>query len=226
MVNISNNHIYDYLEMGFQETIKTLEKGDILYCGEGKTAFYETKGVTVACIGYTGWNTSNKKKISLDIKNAREKADLLILSFHWGAERSNYPDSTQKELGRFCIDEGADIVVGHHPHVIQGIEYYRGKYIVYSLGNFCFGGNRNPTDKDSFIFQNRFIFKDKKIEDSMARIIPCRISSVVNINDYQPVILENEEGWRVLGRIFTYSKNLEYGIEWNDNFLINVSDDK
>lgn len=210
MVNIANNHIYDYLQKGFDDTIETLEQAGILYSGEGHIAFFETKGITIASLGYCGWSTSIKDQVKRDIEDVRAKADLVIASFHWGKERSNYPNEIQKELGRFAIDQGADLVAGHHPHVIQGIEKYQGRYIVYSLGNFCFGGNRNPKDKDTFIFQNEFIFRDGQLKESQCKIIPCRISSVTHVNDYQPTVLEGEEAQRVMNRILKYSSSLEY----------------
>jgi poly-gamma-glutamate capsule biosynthesis protein CapA/YwtB (metallophosphatase superfamily) len=213
MVNISNNHIYDYLQKGFDETLKNLEKGGVMYSGEGHIAYYSIKGITIASIGYGGWSTSIQDDLEKDIKLARENADLIIVSFHWGKERSFYPLKAQTDLGRFSIDKGADVVVGHHPHVIQGIEKYKGKYIVYSLGNFCFGGNRNPSDKDSFIFQSHFILKGKRVVRSEGQIIPCSISSVDHVNDYQPTILEGDEKEEVLERIYKYSSKLKYGIK-------------
>lgn len=212
MVNISNNHIYDYSKKGFLDTLKTLEHLNIHYSGEGYIAYYSVRDITIASIGYRGWATYIKPNISKDIKEAKEKADIVIVSCHWGDENKYYPNEVQKTLGRFAIDEGADIVVGHHPHVIQGIEKYKNKYIVYSLGNFCFGGNKNPKDKDTFIFQSQFTVIDKKITKIQGNIIPCSISSVKNINNYQPAILDGSEKERVLDRIYNYSSKLEYGI--------------
>jgi poly-gamma-glutamate synthesis protein (capsule biosynthesis protein) len=212
MVNISNNHIYDYGREGFMDTLAALRRAEIQVCGESNIAFYRAKGITIACMGYTGWDDSVMEHVERDIDYARSRADLVVVSFHWGTERSNYPNSLQIRLGRFCVDRGADIVVGHHPHVIQGIEKYRDRYIVYSLGNFCFGGNRNPSDKDTFIFQNYFTLVDGKVVSSEERIIPCSVSSVPHANDYRPTILEGTDGERVLSRIYKYSDRLEHGI--------------
>ncbi|HZJ57793.1 MAG TPA: CapA family protein [Clostridia bacterium] len=216
MVNLSNNHIYDYLQRGFDDTIETLDDAGILYSGEGYKAFYESQGITMASLGYQGWNTNIKDRVKKDIEEVRDKADIVIVSFHGGIERDNYPNSVQKELGRFAIDEGADIVAGHHPHVIQGIEEYKDKYIIYSLGNFCFGGNRNPDDKDTFIFQSQFTFTDGELKESQGNIIPCSVSSRKDVNDYQPTVLEGEEAERVMGRILKYSSKLKYGIGTDD----------
>ncbi len=212
-VNIANNHINDYLLKGYDDTVKTLIDSNILYFNESNIAYYKNVDLSIACLGYTGWDTSIKETIKKDIEKAKKESDLVLISFHWGIERSNYPNEVQKELARFSIDSGADLVWGHHPHVIQGIEKYKNKYIVYSLGNFCFGGNFNPNDKDTFIFQNEFTFQDKEITFNKSNIIPCSISSVNYRNDYRPTILIDNEKKRVLNRIYEYSSKLEYGIK-------------
>jgi poly-gamma-glutamate capsule biosynthesis protein CapA/YwtB (metallophosphatase superfamily) len=212
MVNIANNHIHDFLDRGFKDTLQALKDGSILYSGEGNITIHTVKGIRIASLGYTGWDDSGKKRLCEDIEKARREAELVAVSFHWGEERVHYPNKVQKELGRLCIDLGADIVVGHHPHVLQGVELYKGKYIVYSLGNFCFGGNANPSDKDTMIFQGLFSFREKKVEKIEGRMIPCSISSVKKANDYQPVLLEGREAERVLQRLYEYSSKLEYGI--------------
>ena len=91
----------------------------------------------------------------------------LLSSISTGELKKNTPQmTTQKKLAHLAIDEGADLVIGHHPHVLEGIEKYNGKYIAYSLGNFCFGGNKNPSDKDTMIFQQTFtIDADGKVAD-------------------------------------------------------------
>ena len=101
-------------------------------------------------------------------------------------------------LAHLAIDEGADVVVGHHPHVLQGIDTYKGKTIAYSLGNFCFGGNYHPTEMDTMIFQQKFMIDtSKKITDSEINVIPCSVSSESDCNNYQPTILEGDEAKRV-----------------------------
>lgn len=100
------------------------------------------------------------------------------------------------------IDNGADLVVGHHPHVLQGIEKYKGKYIAYSLGNFCFGGNTNPSDMDTIIFQQTFTIDGNGVqEDDNIQIIPCRVSSDYSFNNYQPTIAEGSEAERILQKL-------------------------
>ncbi|WP_054696929.1 CapA family protein [Syntrophomonas palmitatica] len=144
-----------------------------------------------------------KKQVGQDIKNLKNEVDLVIVSFHWGIEGENQPCSKQVELGHYAVDSGADLVLGHHPHVIQKVEKYQNKYIVYSLANFCFGGSSNPRDKDSFIFQQSFIFdeKDSLVDSSRVQIIPCSISSRQDRNDYRPTVVTGENARRINLRV-------------------------
>ena len=113
-------------------------------------------------------------------------------------------------LGRLAIDEGADLDAGHHPHVLQGIETYKGKNIVYSLGNFCFGGNSAPSDMDSMIFQQTFtVTEDGVTADNVTNIIPCSISSEYGYNNYQPTPSQGDEADRILAKIEERSSWIE-----------------
>lgn len=117
-------------------------------------------------------------------------------------KRKRSPDETQIQLGHIAIDEGADLVIGSHPHVIQGYEKYNGRYIVYSLGNFCFGGNPNPSDKDCMIFQQTFTVTGNDVAtDDNINVIPCSISSVSNSNNYQPTPATGDEKTRIEAKI-------------------------
>jgi poly-gamma-glutamate synthesis protein (capsule biosynthesis protein) len=125
---------------------------------------------------------------------------------HWGIEREHYPNSYQTNLGHALIDKGADLVIGNHPHVLQGIEEYNGKIIVYSLGNFSFGANKNPTDKDTAVYQQTFTFVDGVLQaDISAKIIPSRLSSHDSYNDYCPVIAEGDKARNIIKRMNEYS---------------------
>jgi poly-gamma-glutamate synthesis protein (capsule biosynthesis protein) len=99
--------------------------------------------------------------------------------------------------------------VGHHPHVLQGIEEYNGVNIVYSLGNFCFGGNKNPSDKDTMIYQQTFTFVDGQlVDDIQDNIIPCSLSSTSSYNDYRPTPATGDEAERILNKIQTRSDEI------------------
>ncbi len=148
---------------------------------------------------------------------------MVLASCHWGIEREYYPEDYQKSLGRKCIDWGADLVIGHHPHVLQGVEEYEGKFILYSLGNFCFGANRNPEDKDCMIFQQTFTFVEgERREDRDIRVIPCSVSSVSTRNDYKPTPAQGQEAGRILERINEYSR--DFGVQFDSEGYLTQTD--
>ena len=140
------------------------------------------------------------------IKTLKETTDLILACCHWGEETHHYPEEYQKELGRKCIDWGADLVVGCHPHVLQGIDYYNGKYIIYSLGNFSFGGHKNPKDKNAMIVQVTADFNAEGLKKELQlNVIPCRISSRDDRNDYCPTIPEGERWDEIIDLVNQYS---------------------
>lgn len=165
-MNIANNHSRDYGKEGFEDTIKHLRAQGLAVFGEGIVHIYKINGINFGLAGHRGWNLGIKSQVAKEIKLLKEQgADIVIFTFHWGEERQHYPNAAQRELAHFTIDAGADMVIGHHPHVLQGIEEYKGKKIVYSLGNFIYGGAKNPADKDTMIYQTRFI----KLDDARKR---------------------------------------------------------
>lgn len=204
-VNLANNHSRDYGMQSLADTKKVLDDAGVVHFGYDETAVVDVKGIKVGLVGiyelidHTGREQQVKDNIA---KVKAEGAQLVIVIFHWGIERDAAPNSNQTYLGRLAIDEGADLVCGHHPHVLQGIETYKGKNIVYSLGNFCFGGNSNPSDKDTMIFQQTFTITDDGVkEDNVTNIIPCSLSSETSRNNYQPTPATGSEAERILKKI-------------------------
>ncbi len=227
LCNLCNNHTLDYGKEGLKETAKVLDDYGIGYCGYSKAYDAEIKGIRVRALGFTWWRY-DKKEIVKAVKEAREGCDLLIVNIHWGDERVYTQDNKQTELGHAIIDAGADLVLGTHPHVYQGIESYKGKYIVYSLGNFCFSGNANPADKRCLIFQQTFSFNpglgiaQANILDQGINIIPATISSRRDINDFQPTIMNAENGLAMLKAVASKSVNFDMTkARWTkDNYLL------
>ncbi|MDT8719092.1 CapA family protein [Clostridium sp. 19966] len=213
-VNLSNNHIYDYGTAGFNDTLAALKSNEVNYFGEGYKWNTFVKGIGIAFLGYQGWSSDKtiENKIKADIAQEKAKGNIVIVSFHWGIEASYSPSSIQTNLAHFSIDNGADLVIGHHPHVIEGIEKYNNKYICYSLANFCFGGNSNPSDKDTFIFQTKLYIENNKISKQEVKAIPCRISSTDAYNDYKPTPLEGNEKLKLLEKLNKLSMNLDFKI--------------
>ena len=210
--NLANNHSHDYGDKSYTDTIETIEAAGIVSFGYDRTAVMDVNGIKVGLVGTyeLADGMGCEDEMIANIKAVEEQgAQIVIVSFHWGLERENYPTENQVNLAHSAIDNGADLVLGHHPHVLEGIEVYNGKNIVYSLGNFCFGGNSNPSDKDTMIFQQTFTVENGELTaDNVTNIIPCSVSSESGYNNYQPTPLEGDEAERVRGRIEEYSSGL------------------
>lgn len=211
--NLANNHSRDYGEESYTDTVETLEQAGIASFGYDQVDILEVNGVKVGLTGIyeLAEHLDKQEEVRTNIAALKEAgAQVIIVNFHWGIEKEYLPNDTQKTLTHLAIDEGADLVIGHHPHVLQGIERYKGKYIAYSLGNFSFGGNSNPSDKDTMIFQQTFTVQDGKVEvNDDINVIPCSLSSASGYNDYCPTPLEGSEKERVLEKLNEYSANFE-----------------
>lgn len=217
-VSFGNNHRMDYGRQGSDDTVALFEENGISYAYDDNIGIYETKGLRIGFVSvnevYDGEAVENWLEDGIR-KLQEDEVNLIIACCHWGIEREDYPEDYQKELGKKCIDWGADLVLGCHPHVLQGIEVYNGKFIVYSMGNFCFGGNRNPKDKETMIFRQTFTFIDGiKQEDQQVKVIPCLISSVMSRNDYCPTLAEGNNFTSILERINTLSE--PFGTKFDD----------
>ncbi|MCT7990540.1 CapA family protein [Laspinema olomoucense] len=208
LVNLANNHAMDYQGPGLQETLKTLEKAGIHGVGAGmemtearRPKIIDVKGQRIAYFGYytadyhaaaagvPGTNHGMEKRIAEDIQAVRDEVDWIVVNFHWGVELANYPEIWQSELAYFTIDQGADVIVGHHPHVLQGAEIYKGRPIAYSLGNFIFGGNAR-SDYDTAVLKVSLREEQMKVE-----FLP------VEVRKYQPKVVTGERGDRILEHI-------------------------
>ncbi len=234
-VSFANNHRLDYGEQGSQDTVAALEQEGIIYAYDKNVGVYEVPDsaaahggernlkIGIISVNEVEWGAQVEKLIQSNIETLREQnVDLILACCHWGIEKDTYPENYQQQLGKKCIDWGVDLVIGHHPHVLQGIEEYKGRYIIYSLANFCFGANRNPTDKDTMIFQQTFTFENgQKVEDQNARIIPCMVSSVSARNDFKPTPAVGEDAKRILERMNEYSR--DFGVEFDENGEIIVN---
>lgn len=197
-VALDNNHTMDHGEDAYIETQTHLSNAGIVWSGGGEIGVIEVKGIQIAMLSYLCidrydqlWDT-----VPADIKAAKAMYPLVIVNFHWGNELMYYPTDNQIRMGRLAVDSGADLVLGHHSHRIQPIEQYKGVYICYSLGNFCFAGNSKPSDMTSYLFQTRFRVRGEgeaqQITNEGFIIIPIRISSRADKNDFIPTVLTKE----------------------------------
>ena len=208
-VTLANNHSEDFGIEGYENTRRLLEENNIVYVEKEKTTIFTTEGgLTIGL--YADVFDFSESEIRENIAALREQgAELVICAFHWGTEGAYRHNDKQERAGHAAIDAGADIVWGHHPHVLQEIEEYNGGLIYYSLGNFSFGGNDHPKDPDSAVIQQQIIREhDGTVRLGEMTIIPICISSVADRNNYQPTPYEagSESYQRVLEKLNgTYS---------------------
>lgn len=214
-VTLANNHTYDYGEVGINDTMNVLKENNVDFCGNGFKIIKDIRGTKIGFLGYGAWWISKEfnENLKNDIEELRnEGCSIVIPYFHWGDEGQYIPSETQKSIGRYAIDNGADMVLGSHPHVMQSMENYNGKLIVYSLGNFCFGGNSNPTDKQTLMIQTKFEMEDNNIKGIKYKVIPTIVSSVNYKNDYIPTIASNDEESLIIDKINELSPTLNNSI--------------
>lgn len=216
LVTLGNNHAMDYQAEGLAETMSTLDQSSILHLGAGRDItearrpeIVDVKGQRIAFLGYygadlhaatdkaAGTNYADETRISEDIKAIRNQVDWIVVNYHWGEEKATHPADWQIELAHFTIDQGADVVVGHHPHVLQGAEIYKGRPIAYSLGNFIFGGNPR-SDYDTAILKVAVKDKQMKVE-----FLP------IEVQKYQAKLATGDRGQEILNQIANLSSGFQ-----------------
>ena len=205
--NLSNNHMQDYGDRGYQDTKAALQAADIAYFGYRDSYIFEKDGIRIAFFGlvspkFTTIFPDAKKEI------AAMKADgvnAVVFIFHAGTEYGKTRNYLQERYARSAIDAGADLVIMHHPHVLQGMEIYKNRTICYSLGNFCFGGNSRVKTSDSLmtaVVQADLTFSENgEYEGQQLRIYPAHISGTYPESNFQPVRVTGEEADEVIARI-------------------------
>ncbi|MBC8079899.1 MAG: CapA family protein [Gorillibacterium sp.] len=226
LVNLANNHSMDYGPDGLLDTFTHLEKQGIPYVGAGRNTeeafspvILEKKGMKIAFLGFTrvipeqSWKAGVSSPGLADtynytvpveaIQKAAKQADLVVVISHWGVERNDLPEAYQKDLAKRYIDAGADLIVASHPHVLQGFESYKGKWIAYSLGNFIFTTNNIPKTWDSMI-----------LEASCTKDGDCALNAVpVLTKAAQPKVMLPEAATQLFHRLSVAS----FGVKLLDN---------
>lgn len=211
IANLANNHTYDYGQKGYDATRNALKTADISYFGYSDVLIKDVKGIKVGMVGFNQLGNVEqgldmnvfKREVADMTKKLRGECDLLIANFHWGKEYQYQYNALQKEIATLAIDSGADLIIGNHPHVLQPIVSYKGRYIIYSLGNFCFGGNKTPKDYDTAIYQQSFVFDSNNVLQPVKQptIVPCSVSSQSSFNNYQPSIVTEQQISRVYSKL-------------------------
>lgn len=193
VVSVTNNHTYDYGKEGYSDTMKALDKAGILWGSEDKILYLKKNGYTIALIPASLYSGSQAKSIVNRIKSASTKSNYQIVFFHGGKEGIFKPEQWKINACHQLVDAGADLVIGNHPHRLQPIEIYKGVNIIYSMGNFCFGGNNHMSSNRTVIYKTILTIKDGKLTQEETRLIPCYIHDKNKYqNNWQPDVIKNE----------------------------------
>ena len=214
ILSLANNHILEHGEEALFETMSILSGRNIKYVGAGPDAakareplMLEIKGITIAFLSYclvpdkTAYiSIKDPKEICIDAQKAKSRADTLVVSIHWGSEYITRPSPSQIKLGRQIIDSGANIILGHHPHVLQGVESYKDGVIAYSLGNFVFDLVFLEETRNSVIADFGL---------SKKGIVNYKLSPIYIDEQYAPRPLQGEKKDDLLTRLDTLSLELK-----------------
>jgi len=194
IVSVTNNHTYDYGKDGYLDTIKALNNAGLLWASEDKTLYLTKNGYTIAFIPASLYTGAQAKRIIDRIKIASTKSDYQIVYFHGGKEGIYKPEDWKIKASHQLVDAGADLVIGNHPHRLQPIEIYKGVNIIYSLGNFCFGGNNHMTSNRTVIYKTILTIENGHLKQEETHLIPTYIQDNSKYqNNWQPDIITNKE---------------------------------
>ncbi|TVY00441.1 CapA family protein [Cohnella terricola] len=216
-LSLANNHTLDYGWVGLSDTMDALDDAGLKHAGSGNDdkeafapAYIESNGITVAYVSVTrvvpevSWKADKNRpgvaeayapdRAVAAIKDAKENADIVVVMVHWGVEREDRPVAHQTDLAHRFVDAGADLVIGSHPHVLQGFETYKGKWIAYSLGNFVFSSTTTRSSETGVL--NASCGKDGTCS---LKFTPMFAKSS------QPAPMGEAEGKQLLARLSTLS---------------------
>lgn len=231
VVSLANNHSLDYGAEGLADTIAALDKNSIAHVGGGSDlaharapAIFLINGRRFAFLGYSltlpesfyaaptkpGTAFGHEQHIREDVKRARAQADVVIVSFHWGQEGTTILRDYQTRIGHLAVDAGAQVVLGHHPHILQGIERYGDGIIFYSLGNFVFG-SYSKTATRSIVAQLHFITEGDTVRLADADLIPINVDNIAL--NFQPQVLHDADARATIGELQQLSQPLNASIE-------------
>lgn len=191
-VSLENNHTYDYGAEGYADTIDAVQKVGLQYGDCYETFYFEKEGFTVAMICHGLWGEWQAGEIVRRVEEASVHSDYQVVYFHGGTEKIHQPEDWKIRACHQIVDGGADLVIGDHPHVLQPREVYNGVEIVYSLGNFCYGGNNYPENRTVIYQMTLTVDREKNVINEASTIIPCYVYTG-DINNFQPAIIEDEE---------------------------------
>lgn len=229
--DVANDHIYDYGNEGYVDTLANLDNAGIGRFGFDnvlttqvsgtalpnaaiQSSMVEQDGISIGLVGVWQDSEQDYESMALDSVNElqEQNAQIIVVMIHWSSEDPSIPDDGQISLAHSLINAGADLIIGIQPQAMQGIECYQGKYIVYSLGSFL-SGDTAPESMDTMIFQQTFTVANGEAQsDAPFEIIPCSISTDATANTYCPTPASGDDADRILDEIYALSDQLDGGI--------------
>ena len=211
-LSFANNHNIDYGLQGFEDTLDACDTYQVPVAYYDNVARLTVSDLTVGIVSIDSTYCSldiAEEYLRKAIADLRTDCDLIVSCMHWGKNYETLPNDEQRYLGHLCVDLGADMVIGNHAHILQGVERYKGRYIFYSLGNFSYGGRAVPKDVDTMIAQQTFTYVDGKLViDDNVTLFPCWMSSKTEINDFCPVIKDGVAGSEIIEKVNSLSASL------------------
>ena len=203
-VTLANNHTHDYDKAGYEDTKQALDDAGIAYFGTDRMAVWRNgDGLMIGFLGVYGSVFGNRGK------DYERRAEILrsfgcaavITVMHAGTEYRAAPSANQNGIADRAFACGSDLVIGHHPHIVQGYDVRNGVPVVYSLGNCVFGGNLNPPDHDALAVRAELAFEEGELVGITLRFYPISVSGEADWNDYSPVLLTGADAQRVLKKM-------------------------
>lgn len=192
IMNLANNHFGDYGTQGRKDTIQACEDAGLLWGNNDKTVYVEKDGFTIAFIFHGLWFEGQEQTIISRIQEAETQSDFQVVYYHGDTERIHQPEEWKQRASRRLVDAGADLVIGNHPHVLQPMETYQGVPIIYSMGNFCYGGSRYPENRTIlYTYELTVDPETKEVLKTEGEIIPCYVYTG-DQNNYQPAVITDE----------------------------------
>lgn len=203
MVNLANNHTMDFGERGYLDTKSALTQDSILFFGGRETTIFEKNGIRIAFLGlsYTEENRTEKEWIKEEIRRLKkeENVNAVVFCYHGGREYSEARTQKQVDIAKLAVNAGADLVIMHHPHVVQGMSIFNNRSVCYSLGNFCFGGNKNVRAIESLVVAATLSFSDDgEYLGQQIDLYPAHISGTQPRTNYQPLLVTGRDAKRVM----------------------------
>ncbi len=222
--NLANNHTMDYFAAGYEDTLNAFKKHDVAVFNEDIPLTKSINGIETIFLGYDYRYKKSADSylhhIIQDVQKYKKEDNLVIVNMHWGIEYMEIPATYQTKFGHATIDAGADIIIGHHPHRLQSVEKYNGKYIIYSMGDYAFGADPTLKSRQTAIFRLTFAKENNAIVTKGLRIVPTLENSngSETENNYQPLPVFGKEAKEIVNELVRISNLIPNGVIEYDYF--------